>query len=317
MFHYQAFGRFLRSEVELADLPRESAGEADWILRVGQGARPEAVRLVVEHRIQGEVLRIWKTVEGTLLVHEPIGAFQITQDGRDIVWYPAATPVLEHLPALILGPVLGLSMHARGIPCLHGSAVKVGEDGVAFLGPKGYGKSTITAALVEVGAELITDDTLALSLGAIPHLLPGVHSVKLWRDSVERLDPRLPRDLGTGAKSTLRGFPARARRRHPTRFTAAYLLKPIEPDGETGVELEPLLPRDAALALVANSKVAPLLEPSESGLLLRAAAAIAERVPVYSIAVPHAWDRLPDLVATMLSRHATAGAVRTAGEGVG
>jgi hypothetical protein len=303
VYHYRAFGRSLHSEVRLPDLPEERASAAHWTLRIHCGERPEKTRLAAEHEIGGESLRVWRTGGGLLFVYDPIGAFRITTDGRYITWFPAAAPVPEHVPAAILGPVLGLAMHAQGVPCLHGSAVSLGTKGVAFLGPKGYGKSTTTAALLEAGAQLITDDTLALALEGIPWLLPGVRSVKLWRDSFREVAPRLPTELGDGAKRTLRGFPSRVCRDKPTRFTAAYVLSPIAPVPGAEVEREQLSAREAALALVANAKVARLLEPAESGLILRAAAEVAGRVPVYSLHIPRSWDHLPKVVAAVLGWH--------------
>jgi hypothetical protein len=317
VYLYRAFGRSLHSEVPLPDLPEERPGAADWTLTIRHGDRPEATRLSAEHDIGGEILRVWRTRGGILFVYDPIGAFEITTDGREITWFPAADAVPEHVPAAILGPVLGLAMHARGVPCLHGSAVSIGGEGVAFLGPKGYGKSTTTAALLEAGAQLITDDTLALALGGNPRLLPGVRSVKLWRDSFREVAPRLPTELGAGAKRTLRGFPSRACREKPTRFAAAYVLNPTTPAPGAEVERERLSTRAATLALVANSKVAHLLEPVESGLILQAAADVAGRVPVYSLHVPRSWDHLPEVVAAVLGWHRAAGSIPVAMGGRG
>ena len=301
---YRAFGRLLASEVPLPDLPRRrTEQQADWALRIGSGPGPERLRLLAEQRIGVHALSVWKTSSGSLLSFPPVGAFEVSSDGRVITWLPAPSPAIELVRSAVVGPVLSLALHAQGIPCLHGCAVRIGREGVAFIAPKRYGKSTLTTALVEGGAQLITDDTLAVDLGGAPRLLPGVHSVKLWRDSFQNVAPTLPRDLVEGSKHTLRRFPANARRGRATPLNAVYVLSPVPPAAGRTVQRGRLSMRDAALSLVANAKIGTLLDPASSGLLLTAATRIAAQVPVYELQVPRDWDLLPEVVATLNRWH--------------
>ena len=68
------------------------------------------------------------------------------------VWavWPAASS-LEDVATYLLGPVLGLLLRLRGVPCLHASAVAFGDSAVAFAGSEGAGKSTTAAALASRG----------------------------------------------------------------------------------------------------------------------------------------------------------------------
>lgn len=68
----------------------------------------------------------------------------------------------------LLGTVLALWLHRRGIPVLHAAAVSMGESGVAFTGIKGSGKSTLAAATVAEGHGFIADDLLACHLDPKP-----------------------------------------------------------------------------------------------------------------------------------------------------
>jgi hypothetical protein len=304
MHLYHAFGRCLRSEILLPDLRRRRTGAADWILSIGRGTSPSAGELVAEHATGHEILRVWRTEGGIRFGYGPVGLFDIAADGREITWYPSESPIPDHVGAVVLGPVLALVLHAQGTACLHGSAVRIGRAGVAFVAPKHFGKSTLTAALVEAGAQLISDDTLAVGFDPAPVLLPGVHSLKLWRDSFDRIAPRLPTDLGSGVKPILRGFPAAARRKRPTPFAAAYLLQPGPGGRGLRPERAPVSPRDAVLSLVAHAKIGALLQPAESGLLLRTAHAIARSIPVYALTVPRDWEQLPEVVRAIQGWHA-------------
>jgi hypothetical protein len=75
----------------------------------------------------------------------------------------------------------------NGLMPLHASAVAVDGRVVAFTGPAGAGKSTLTAALSQLGLPLFCDDTLLVHVsddGALT-CLPGHKRMKLWPDSVE------------------------------------------------------------------------------------------------------------------------------------
>jgi hypothetical protein len=306
MYLYQAFGRCLLSEIRLPDLQRLRRGTPDWSLRVGRGSPVSVRELVAEQPVEGDVLRVWRTDTGVRFVYEPVGSFEIAASGRDITWFPAAAPNAECVVAAVVGPVLALALHLQGTVCLHGSALRIGREGVAFIAPKHYGKSTLAAVLLEAGAELISDDTLAVEFQPVPVLLPGVHSLKLWKDSLERIAPALPSCVGAGIKPVLRGFPASARRRRATPLAAAYLLRPVRGDSGVGLSRERLSPREAVLSLVANAKVGALLDPARAGSLLSTAAAIVKTVPVYVLTVPRDWQRLPELVRTITGWHASA-----------
>jgi hypothetical protein len=317
MYVYHAFDRCLHSELPLPELQRRRTGRPDWVLRIGRGTPAPAHELLAEHTFDREVLHLWRTEAGIRLVYEPVGSFDIAASGRAITWFPSVAPIPEWVAAMVLGPVLSLALHAQGTVCLHGSAVRIGREGVAFIAPKRFGKSTLSAALVESGTELISDDTLAVEFTPSPVLLPGVHSLKLWRDSFEQLAPQLPKDVGSGVKPTLRGYPSAAKRTRPTPLAAAYLLRPVRADLDLSVERELISPREAVLSLVANAKVGALLEPPESALLLSTAAAIARSVPVFELTIPRDWNLLPEVVRMLGDWHAGAVALPTALTGPG
>lgn len=86
----------------------------------------------------------------------------------------------------LLGSVLGILCHQRGLLPLHASAVQIGDKAVAFAAQSGAGKSTLAAKLVSRGHRLLADDIVAIDTRAPggPIVLPSFPRMKLWRDSL-------------------------------------------------------------------------------------------------------------------------------------
>jgi hypothetical protein len=93
------------------------------------------------------------------------------------------------LRSLLLGQGMGILLHQKGYLVLHGSAVKMGDNAIGFIGDCGEGKSTTTAALNSRGHPLITDDVLVIGFDKNnkPVLLPSFPRIKLWDDVIDLL----------------------------------------------------------------------------------------------------------------------------------
>jgi hypothetical protein len=104
--------------------------------------------------------------------------------GREIIVDTAPGADERLLSFTILGIALGILLHQRGVLTLHGSAVAIDGEAIAFLGAKGAGKSAIAAALEARGYPVVADDVAALDVHAAggPLVLPGVPQLKLWPD---------------------------------------------------------------------------------------------------------------------------------------
>ncbi|MBX6364828.1 MAG: hypothetical protein IRZ00_13240 [Gemmatimonadetes bacterium] len=305
---YRVFGRCLRSALPLPELaPVAGAGPPDWTLRVTRRPVPAAVgELWGEYRLGDAFLRLHAAPDGLRLVHSGTGCYTIAPDGSDIVWHavPGASRGLAR--AAVMGPVLAAALHLRGVHCLHGSAVALGAEGLAFLAPKGFGKSTLAAALVRAGARLLSDDTVAVELGADGIVWPGGQRVRLWRDAARRLADRSvrPVPVATGKYEVTCAGPARA---EGVRLAAIYVLEPV---GGAADVARHRLPASAALvALLRHAKLAHLLGVCESRTLLDRSLALARRVPVYELALPRGYGRLADVVARLAAWHPAAEAL--------
>lgn len=95
---------------------------------------------------------------------------------------------LEDAAPYLVGPVLGVILRLRGMFPLHASAVSIGDQAIALVGPAGAGKSTTAAAFARCGYRVISDDVVALAPeGRRFGIPPGYPRVNLWIESVRAM----------------------------------------------------------------------------------------------------------------------------------
>ena len=123
--------------------------------------------------------------------------FVVDRGGTEIwaEWYAPLT--IEDTATYLLGPVMGFVMLLRGVVCLHASAVAVGNEAIALVGPAGSGKSTTAAAFVERGYRVLAEDVVTID-DRRDHFLvrPGYPCIRLWPAAVKALygsEDHLPR----------------------------------------------------------------------------------------------------------------------------
>ncbi|MBI3578242.1 MAG: hypothetical protein HY276_01630 [Ignavibacteriales bacterium] len=115
-------------------------------------------------------------------------SFIIDRAGKQ-VWAAWPDPLtVEDTATYLLGPVLAFILRLRGITCLHGSAIALGDQAIAMLGPAGSGKSSTAAAFAKLGYPVLADDILALrDEGNVFLIHPGDPQLCLWPASVKAL----------------------------------------------------------------------------------------------------------------------------------
>src|SRR5207237_6602646 len=117
-------------------------------------------------------------------------------------------------------------------------------------------------ALVSRGAKLLADDTLPIEPGLPATILPGVHRVRLWHDTVARLGAQ---SAGLeGSKHLVESFEEARVERRRVPIDAAYVLTPVRIGPmDPAAHRQRLTPLDSAMALIRYAKLAPLLGKSE------------------------------------------------------
>ncbi|HEY0971270.1 MAG TPA: hypothetical protein VGE02_09910 [Gemmatimonadales bacterium] len=304
MHHFRAFGGVLGSEIHFPELRAVAPSPPDWTLRVGVPEPFVADATVLgAQRYPGDVhVRLLQAGRRLRMETSDIGDFDLAASG-DIVWRPREGASEEWARFDLLGRILPVALHMAGHLVLHGSSVALpGGGAVAFLAPKGRGKSTLALAIAQRGGRLLSDDVTVLEReGGEWRARPGVHAVRLWEDSVRGLGADSYGEPGSvGRKLVVTDLPDALRADGPAPLRAIHLLSGRAPAGGEPATRDRLGVREAALGLVRQATAGSLLGGMEGARLLARASEVARAVPVYALDVAHDFSRLDDLVARLL-----------------
>ena len=236
--------------------------------------------------------------------------FVVDEGGSEVwAWWPDGT-TLDSAATYLLGPVFGWMLRLRGVLALHASAAVLDGRAVALAGVAGTGKSTAAAALARAGWEVLSDDAAALDeRGGGFRVLPAFPRVRLWPDAVEALfggADALPRicegwekrylPLGGGeARFAEGGAP----------LAALFLLDDPRPDG--AIEIVPVPPPEALMALVPHTYAGSLLDAAMRGRELEALARLVAAVPVRLLRPPDTAARMMEIAPVLAAELAALG----------
>ena len=194
----------------------------------------------------------------------------------------------------LLGPVLSYWLERLGIPALHASAVRLEGGAVAFLAPSGAGKSSLAAALLGTGAELVTDDVLPVEVaGGTFVARPGLPQMRLEPDTARFFLGRIEGLAAVSPDDSKLHVPVDAFCDAATPLAALNLVerRPGPP------EILPLPRRQAVIELVRHSFSPYLVEaaglqPRRLDLFAR----LVRQVPVRRLLCPDGLENLPRIV---------------------
>jgi hypothetical protein len=169
------FGLTLKSNIAIPGLaPLPDVPEVDVAIDlagpippVDDPAKSEAVEWYVSpgnHQAAEPVLRVWKLQDGDYYRFRYGDGieFVINRRGTQVWAGIPGNATVEDAAYYLLGPIFGFLLRLRGIICLHGSAVAVGGEALALVGPAGAGKSTTAAVFAQLGYPVLTDDITTL-----------------------------------------------------------------------------------------------------------------------------------------------------------
>lgn len=247
----------------------------------------------------------WVEDAGAFLFDYADGTRFVLDRGATEVWaaWPAGA-TLEDTATYLLGPIAGFLLRLRGRVPLHGSGIVVDGGVVGLVGASGAGKSTTAAAFAARGVPVVADDILALGrVGDRIHVHAAYPYLRLWPESVEilfgsrdALPPLTPNwdkrylDLD-GRGEIFQGG--------PLALSALYLLGERSSAADAP-SIRPLPPREALLALVANTSSNQFLDAGMRRTEFLILDHLVRTVPASRI-VPHGDPaRLPELCDTIL-----------------
>lgn len=291
MHLYSVYGLGLHSEFPIPELLECDSSAPDIVVRRAPvsvtaprdsiAAQPDPDDSWAERRAEDNE---------TLCVFSGVGRYLVRAGGSVLVDADrdADFAAVRHL---LLGPVLAHLLWQRGMFALHASALCIGGRTAAFVGVSGEGKSTLAAALVARGHELVCDDVAALEEGERLAVRPGFPRIRLHADSLAGLGEdatQLPR-VHMHMDKRLKSVAQFAREARP--LDRLYVLA----TGPLGVE--PLGPGAAVMELLRHTyyahQYAPLYGFPQQ---LQRATSIARRLPAYRLTRPKDLARLGELV---------------------
>lgn len=300
---YLAFGLAIRSDVPLPELtPIAPVPVPDIQIVLSSSDRPLPTLdqgMIAEFAEDGTHYLAWPEV----------AAFQFRGEGRVEV-HPHPDASMAYLAFPLLGPILGLLLHARGLLVLHASAIEIGGLGAMFVGDKLAGKSTTAAAFLRAGHRLLTDDLLAIDLtdAAAPRILPAFGQLKLSDEAAAAITVRDSEPLPL----VYPGFEKRQHRltndfRHDS--IAPHRLYVLERGGEDAGSTR----QQGVDALQAIMRFSYIVRFGRAALpgkaqaeLMRLCARLAGCVHVARLHIPADLDRLDETVALVRSEMAGA-----------
>lgn len=182
LYRYTIYGLTIASEFSIPEFPvAELDGAPNILIRLASLPMPN-----LDTPEEGGVK--WNRGDAVHFYWPKFGKFCVSK-GREILIEPVsdADELSVRLP--LLGCILGVLLHQRGLFTLHASTARIAGSAVAFIGEKGAGKSTVAAALHAKGHPLLTDDLLALNITNKKQVdaLPGFPQLKLLPESIAAL----------------------------------------------------------------------------------------------------------------------------------
>jgi len=240
-----------------------------------------------------------KISNGYLLRFHQLADFFINGEGNQIT-YTAENGVPEETAHhLLLDQVIPLVINLQGGQALHVSAVLIPEGVVAFAGPTGSGKSTLSGGLFNLGYPLVCDDCLALLVkNEEIFAMPAYPGLRLWEDTLVYLFGN------NGAYESVAHYTDK-RRVEIEKITNAYCTEPkplkriytiadaSEGKDETDIVIEKLSARESFMALV---RCAFRLDIKDLDMLKRQfhfLQRVASRVSVRRLIFPRDFNLLP------------------------
>ena len=290
---YRAYGLIVSSQVALPELEPTAPAAPDLEIAVGSVDFPDAGS-------KGATAFRFEPTR-RYLSWQAVGAFMISGANRiDVDPAPGTDDPLLAFP--LLGPVMALALHQRGLLILHASAIAVGAKSVIFMGDKGAGKSTTAGAMIRAGHRLLTDDVVALDLSdpGRPMIPPGFPQLKLAADAAGaiRLEqaevrPQVHPQIDKAQHRLHEGFAAEA-----VPVSRIYMLE----RGEQAV-ISPLTGAAALPAIIKFSYVTRFgreaLPGDSASAHLRQCALVAGRVGVSRLEVPTGLARIDEAVSAI------------------
>ena len=232
-----------------------------------------------------------------------VGEFLVSADGSRILCARAAGAAVESFQIYLLNQALSFALVQQGFEPLHATTVIVDGEAIALLGDSGFGKSTLAASFLGAGHGLLTDDLLLLSPGKRGlDAYPGPPRIKLFPSIARRLLGADAQGVAINKLTRKQVITLGGGSLGPVPLRAIYALAPPqETRGSRRVQIEPLSPREAFFALVANTFNARIVHSRRLQRQVSETAQLLRTIPVKKLLYPRSLTLLPEVRKAILA----------------
>jgi hypothetical protein len=291
MYLSRLYGCVVASDLDLHQAPLRPGTPADLTLRRAPDEwdgtwKAEPADLISrrwsEERQEGYLSA--RTEDGYRLRLDDVCEFDLNAGLDEVVWRvaPGTDPGLVAVVAV--GGLMTLKFMLQGELVLHASAVNVGGRGLAFVGRSGMGKSTMATLMCRAGASMVTDD-----VGRVIFDGDGVRLAAGGRESRLRKPAESLADLIADTESRLTGDGRLALTLPGSTLDSIPLdavVIPLPTREGTEVTLRALSPAQAVVVVNMFPRLTGLVDEDVRSRQFHQIADLAERVPVFSAAIP-------------------------------
>jgi len=226
-----------------------------------------------------------------------------TEEGR-ILLAPDATADADTLEHLLVDQLLPRLLAQGEHLLVHASAVTIAERHVLFLGPSGWGKSTLAGLLERQGHAVHSDDCVQLQRGGDRYeALPTYPSLRLYPDSLDALFAKTPSTARVASYTEKKRIAIESAKgiHAPVVVDAIYVLGDPDEADDT-VHITPLRTSQTCQVLIRHSFRLDLKDREATAVHFARCAELANRVPAFALDYPRDFSRTAALVQA-LTRH--------------
>lgn len=289
MYYTQAYGKTIQSTIPLFNFTKDRLNNPNLSISYGEINSSET-------EFEEYQFRFYTTVRfsdsGVYLLWDGIDICLVTDN--EIIVNSDSGIEEDYVKELILGPGIALYLHLQKDLILHASSVRVLNDGFAFMGINGLGKSTLTTALTLNGYPMISDDILNIDTddNGFPVIFPGFSMVKLCGDAIEHFHQNkddLPLIHSESDKRYLNVC-------YDSENMQLSLKRIYVLSRDDTINIRKLGPQESLVELLRNSYCANIFQNKDKVSNLNKYANIIEKVPIYQLNIPKNLDKIDELV---------------------
>lgn len=290
MSDYQLYGISIRSEIPLTFPETPAADHADVTFSAASRRWfDEQTADLPNLGRPDDWFERRRRADGADFLHFPnLFEFMVSPDGRSIAFAQLEQSTAWSFETYLLGHVLSYALVKQRLEPLHATTVVIDSAAVAFLGSSGQGKSTLAAAFVAAGHQVLTDDLLVIREvdGALCGL-PGPPRLKLFPAAAERFLPKQAASTRMNPETAKLIIPL-ARGQVTVAPTPIHTFVALEgcEEGPSRIHLSALSGRESVLQLLRSSFNTRLVTPERLRRQLLVARDWAARIGVRRIEYP-------------------------------